>query len=254
MSGTEKRLRGSEATFASEFVAGARDIIPLVVGAIPFGIIFGTLSGESGLSFGGTLAMSVFVFAGSAQFIALGLMAAGTGWAMIVLTTFVVNLRHLLYGATMLPYYRRLPKSWQMLLSFWLTDEAFAVAIRRYQDGDDSELKHVYNLGSAFFMYASWVFATFVGLTAGRAFPEISRWGLDFAMLATFIGMVIPYLVTKPMWASVTTAGAVSLMTASFPHKLGLITAAVAGVAAGIMCEMIDERGEQCETGLGEID
>ena len=92
----------------SEFWAGARDILPLVVGAIPFGIIFGTLATTSGLSVGATLAMSAFVFAGSSQFIAVGLVAAKTGWLLIVLTTFVVNLRHLLYAVSLLPYVKGL--------------------------------------------------------------------------------------------------------------------------------------------------
>ncbi len=80
----------------TEFFNGARDTLPLVIGAIPFGIIFGTLSGGAGLSTAGTMGMSLFVFAGSAQFIAMGLVGAGTAWPLIVLTTFVVNFRHLL--------------------------------------------------------------------------------------------------------------------------------------------------------------
>ena len=83
--------------------------LPLIIGAIPFGIIFGTLSGGAGLSAAGAMGMSVFVFAGSSQFIAMGLVGAGTAWPMIVLTTFVVNFRHLLYTATLLPYLQRLP-------------------------------------------------------------------------------------------------------------------------------------------------
>jgi 4-azaleucine resistance transporter AzlC len=86
----------------SEFWAGCRAIVPLVVGAIPFGLIFGTLSANSGLSFAAALAMSAFVFAGSAQFIALGLLAAGTALPLVILTTFVVNLRHLLYAVSLI--------------------------------------------------------------------------------------------------------------------------------------------------------
>lgn len=87
------------------FWQGARDMIPLTVGAIPFGIIFGTLAQGSGLSFGGAIAMSALVFAGSAQFIALGLLASGSSVALVVLTTLVVNLRHLLYAASLVPYW-----------------------------------------------------------------------------------------------------------------------------------------------------
>lgn len=183
------------------------------------------------------MGMSLFVFAGSAQFVGISLVIAGTAWPMIVLTTFVVNLRHMLYSATMVPFYRHLNPLWKIVLAFGLTDESFAVAVRRYNQKDENPNKHYYNLGSMVFMYANWNLCTFIGLTAGKTFPGISKWGLDFAMPATFIGIVIPYLVTKPMWASVITAGTVSILAAGLPHKLGLMIAALAGVMVGIICE-----------------
>ncbi|MBF0388792.1 MAG: AzlC family ABC transporter permease [Desulfamplus sp.] len=222
----------------SQFVAGARDTFPLIVGAIPFGIIFGTLAATAGLSFAATMGMSIFVFAGSSQFISISLVSAGSGWAMVVLTTFVVNLRHILYGATMVPFYKGLSPSWKVLLAFGLTDETFAVAANRYYQNDESPNKHYYNLGSMLFMYTNWNLCTLIGLTAGKAFPEIAGWGLDFAMPATFIGMVIPYLVSKPMWAAVIASGVVSIFASGLPHKLGLIVAAITGVAVGILSEV----------------
>ncbi len=224
-------------TLREEFFKGVKDTFPLVVGAMPFGIIFGTLAASAGLSFYGAMGMSLFVFAGSAQFISIGLIASGTGLAMIIITTLVVNLRHLLYGATMVPFYRSLSHGWKILLSFGLTDETFAVAIQRFLKKDNSPYKHYYNLGSMLFMYVNWNICTCIGLVFGRTMPQISGWGLDFAMPATFIGMVIPYLVNRPMWAAFLTAGAVSLATAAMPHKLGLIVAAVSGVAAGVLCD-----------------
>ncbi len=223
----------------SLFFEGAKDTFPLVVGAIPFGIIFGTLAGTAGLSFGATMGMSMFVFAGSSQFVAMSLLASGTVWPMIVLTTFVVNLRHMLYSATMIPFYKTLNPLWKMVLAFGLTDETFAVAVSRYNQKDGVQGKHYYNLGSMVFMYLNWNLCTFIGLTAGKAFPEISRWGLDFAMPATFIGIVIPYLISKPMWASVITAGIVSIIAGGLPHKLGLMVAALAGVMVGVVCEKV---------------
>ncbi len=227
---------------SAEFIAGFRDTFPLVVGAVPFGIIFGALAGTEGLSFWAAMGMSLFVFAGASQFIGAELVATGTSWQIIVITTFIVNLRHLLYGASMVPYYRKLSHFWKIVLSFGLTDETFAVAIGRYRKKDNSDHKHFYNLGSMVFMYTNWNLCTLLGLTVGKTFPGIATMGLDFAMPATFIGMVIPYLTKSPMWASVITAGSVALMTHSLPHKLGLIIAALAGVAAGIVWEIMNER------------
>lgn len=221
----------------SEFLTGARDILPLIIGAIPFGIIFGTLSQGSGLSFAATLGMSAFVFAGSSQFIALGLLAAGTVLPMILLTTFVVNLRHMLYAASLLPHIQQLPQRWKLPIAFWLTDESFAVTIRRYTDPRPSPYKHWYYLGSALFMYSNWVFCTWLGLTAGQLIPNAASWGLDFAMVATFIGMTIPYITSRPMVATVLVAGATALLAHGLPHQLGLIVAALLGVLAGIAVE-----------------
>lgn len=221
-----------------EFLTGAKDTLPLIIGAIPFGLIFGTLAVSSGLSFIGTLAMSAFVFAGSAQFIAVGLLALGTSWPIIVVTTFVVNLRHLLYAVTLVPYVKPLSSRWQIPLAFWLTDETFAVVINRYQQPDKSPYKHWYYLGSAVAMYSNWQLCTFLGLTTGQMFPDMATWGLDFAMPVTFIGMTIPYLKNKPMWAAVVIAGSVAVLAYPLPHKLGLILAALAGVVGGLMLEL----------------
>jgi len=231
----------------SEFLAGARDSFPLIVGAIPFGIIFGTLALSSGLSFAGAMAMSAFVFAGSAQFIAVGLIAAGIGWPLIVLTTFVVNLRHALYSATLAPYISKLPHRWQIPLAFGLTDETFAVVINRYLADnytrtESSPYKHWYYLGSMAFMYINWQVCTFLGLTIGQILPNVAAWGLDFAMPVTFIGMVIPYLKNRAMVSTVVVAGVVSLLAYSLPHSSGLMVATLAGIVAGVMVQrMRDE-------------
>ena len=215
-----------------ELLAGARDIFPLVVGAIPFGIIFGTLAQSSGLTFGGTMAMSAFVFAGSAQFIALGLLATGTALPIIVLTTFVVNLRHLLYALSLVPYISHLSRRSQVAIAFWLTDETFAVAINRFNKRG-SEQPHWYYLGAALFMYINWQLCTLAGLIFGQIIPDVAEWGLDFAMSVTFIGMVVRDLKSQPMAIAVVVSGTVALLSHSLPHQLGLIVAAAAGITAG---------------------
>ena len=229
-------------TRRAEFFTGARDTLPLVIGAIPFGIIFGTLSGSAGLSAAATMGMSLFVFAGSAQFIAMGLVAAGTVWPMIILATFVVNFRHLLYTATLLPHLKRLPSRWQLPLAFGLTDETFVVAVQRWNRNDESPDKHWYQFGSMVFMYTNWNVCTVVGLIAGRMLQDIGGWGLDFAMVAAFIGMVIPYLKDRPNVCAALAAGASALLFNGLPHKLGLIVASVSGIAAGVVAERLQSK------------
>lgn len=223
----------------SEFVAGVRDTFPLIVGAVPFGLIFGALAAGSGLSFAAAAAMSAVVFAGSAQFIALSLVAAGTTWPFIVLTTLVVNLRHALYSATLAPQVTRLSQRWRIPLAFWLTDETFVIAANRYNQKDASPHKHWYWLGSAVSMYANWQLCTWLGLLFGQLMPNAAAWGLDFAMPATFIGIVVPYLKNRPMLAAVIISGLVAMLAYPLPNKLGLILAAIAGVTAGIIVENV---------------
>lgn len=228
-----------QSTRLSEFWTGARDIFPLIVGAIPFGIIFGTLATNSGLSAGGALAMSAFVFAGSSQFIAAGMIATQSSWLLIVLTAFVVNLRHLLYAVSLVPYIKSLSQRWKVLLAFFLTDEAFAVVIRRYNAEDSSPFKHWYYLGAALAMYINWQLCTWVGITVGQLIPNAASWGLDFAMSVTFIGMTIPYLKSRPMVAAAIASGIVSILANPMPHKLGLMVAAIAGILTGIYTESL---------------
>jgi 4-azaleucine resistance transporter AzlC len=225
----------------SEFWAGSRGMFPLVVGAIPFGILFGTLASQSGLSVAGTLAMSLFVFAGSAQFIALGLIAAATPLPLIWFTTLVVNLRHLLYALSLLPHVGQLSGRWRLLIGFWLTDESFAVAIARYNQSDASPLKHWYYLGAAVFMYSNWQLCTALGIWLGQKIPDATSWGLDFAMSVTFIGMVVPYVITVPMLITVFVSGSTALLAHGLPHQLGLLVAALSGVAAGFMVEKLQK-------------
>jgi 4-azaleucine resistance transporter AzlC len=222
---------------SAEFWLGARDTVPMIVGAAPFGVIFGTLAAPSGLSSVGAIAMSLFVFAGSSQFIALSLLANGTGLAVIVLTTLVVNLRHALYSANLLPHVARLPNRWRVPLAFFLTDETFAVVQHRYAKNDLSPFKHWYHLGSSLAMYGNWLLWTLVGVMVGRAVAGVGSLGLEFAMAATFIGIVVPLLRSRPMLASALTAAAVALAAHRLPYELGLILAAVAGVAAGVWFE-----------------
>jgi branched chain amino acid efflux pump len=221
----------------AEFLAGVKATIPLVIGAFPFGVIFGALAITSGVSTFGTMALSVIVFAGSAQFIGVGLIAAGVSAPIIILTTFVVNLRHALYSATLAPYVKHLPQRWLLLLGFTLTDEAFVVASTHYAEPSDNTNRHWYFLGSELLLYVCWQIFTWIGIFAGKLIPDPARFGLDFAMSVTFIGMLVPLMKSRPVLAAVVVAGIVAVLTATMPNKIGLIIAALAGVAAGVIVE-----------------
>lgn len=227
-----------------EFRAGALATLPLEIGAVPFAIIFGALAVNSGLSGWATAAMSALVFAGASQFVAVGMLAGGAGLAMIVLTTFIVNLRHALYSATLAPHMRHLPQRWLAPLGFWLTDESFVIVIDRYHQPDRAPFKHWYFLGSAAFMYINWQVWTWVGILAGRSIPNPQAWGLEIALPITFIGMLVPSLRRRSLLLSALAAGAGALAFAGLPNNLGLMAAALLGVRVGVLAAPYD-RTEQ---------
>ena len=229
-------------TRRDEIVLGARAIFPLLVGTTPFGIIFGTLAQSSGLSFGASMALSLIVFAGSAQFVAVGLVASGTAIPIIIFTTFIVNLRHLLYSASLVPYVGHLNAGWKSAIAFFLTDESFAASIGYYRQPGDSSYRHWHYLSASLIMYLNWALWTLVGLSVGRLIPNAASWGLDFAMVATFIGMVVPYINRLPMAIAVLVSGIVAGLAHGLPHQLGIILAALAGVAAGVISDR--QRGD----------
>lgn len=228
-----------------EFISGIRDTIPMMIGAAPFGLIFGALGVTGGLSPLAVIGFSSIVFAGSSQFIAAGLVVQGVGVSFIILTTFIVNLRHALYGASLGPYVRDLSHKWLLPLGFWLTDETYAIVIRRYADEEDTSLyKHWYQLGSSVAMYINWQIWTILGLIAGTQLQGIENLGLDFAMVVTFIGIVVPLVITRPMVICALVSGVVSILAYDLPNKSGLMVASFAGIAAGILIETMRDKGK----------
>lgn len=221
-----------------EGLAGMKAALPLIVGAVPFGILFGTLAPTSGLAAWATMAMSLVVFAGSAQFIVLALIAVQAPLEVILLTTFIVNLRHLLYATALAKHVSHLSICLRAILAFGLTDETFANMSQRYLPnsplGNDHRFAHIYYLGSILMFYSSWSLATAVGLVLGNIIPDMSSWGLEFAMSVTFIGMVVPYVNSKAMLSAVLSAAIASLYFAHLPNKLGLIVSALIGVFTGL--------------------
>ena len=224
-----------------EFLHGARDMLPMLVGAIPFGILFGALATAAGLSVYATMAMSLFVFAGSSQFVAATLIGQGVGVVVIVMTTFFVNLRHALYSASLGPYFKGLPQKWLLPLGFLLTDESYAVVIKRFTASPNGKFRHWYCLGASLAMYVNWQFCTAIGIVAGSSLENLSEWGLEFALVVTFIGIVVPLIDRMPMLIAAVVAISVALLARDMVHSLGLIVASVAGVVAGYVAEMIIE-------------
>jgi 4-azaleucine resistance transporter AzlC len=212
-----------------------RDEAPILVGVVPFGMIYGVLALGAGLGVPEAQGMSAVLFAGSAQFISVQLFGAQAPVGVVVLTAFVVNLRHALYSASVAPHTRHLSLGWKLGLSYLLTDEAYAVAITRYSRSPGAPDGHWYFLGAGLALWASWQVSTAVGIFLGAQVPE--GWSLDFTLALTFIALLVPNLRDRGAVAACLCAGALALVAFGLPYKLGLVVAACGGILAGTLAE-----------------
>jgi 4-azaleucine resistance transporter AzlC len=225
-----------------EFLAGFRDELPILIGVVPFGMIYGVLAIAAGLPAGLAQAMSAIVFAGSAQFLAVKLLGTGTPAIVVILTAFVVNLRHALYSASVAPHLQRLPPIWKGFLAYLLTDEAYVVTITHYNTPVsptaitmEKDEKHYYFLGAGLALWGSWQISTATGIFLGAQVP--SSWSLDFTLALTFIALLVPNIKERPSAAAALGAGIVALLTYTLPYRLGLIAAALVGIIIGLWSE-----------------
>jgi predicted branched-subunit amino acid permease len=235
----------------AEFFNGVRTELPILVGVIPFGMIYGVLALEAGLTPDQSQAMSAIVFAGSAQIVLTQLVALGTPGLLMILTVAIINLRHALYSASMAPYLQHLRPGWKWLLGYLLTDEAYVVTAIYYQNTDplyistDGEQdgksptrpdqRHWFFLGAGLALWASWQLSTAVGIFLGAVVP--ASWSLDFTLALTFIALVVPNLKDRASVAAAVSAGLVALLAIAFPYKLGLMIAALVGICLGLVVE-----------------
>lgn len=215
-----------------EFLTGVKAVLPLLIGAAPFGLIYGVVASGTGLPPAAAQGMSLLVFAGAAQFIAVGLIGSGAPVAIVLLTTLVVNLRHVLYSASLAPHLRHLDWLWKWALAFLMTDEAYALAISRYRQQKSSANIHWYFLGAALAIWATWQTSTAIGIVLGAQVP--ASWELDFTLALTFIGLLIPALTDRAAAAAALGAGVVAVVAAGAPLRLGLVLAALAGIVLGM--------------------
>jgi 4-azaleucine resistance transporter AzlC len=227
-------------TLRSEFLHGIRDELPILIGVLPFGMIYAVSALSAGIATSSAQAMSSIVFAGSAQFVIAQLIAAGTPSPVVILTAFIVNIRHMLYSASVATYTRKLHPLWRWLLAYLLTDEAYAVAISHYQKAGDDVQKHWYFLGAGLALWTTWQLSTAAGIFLGGHIP--ASWSLDFAATLTFIALVVPALKDKASTAAALTAALTALLAVALPLKLGIALAALVGIAVGLTLEMKKNR------------
>lgn len=225
----------AERSGQQEFWKGIRDESPILLGVIPFGLIYGALAVHAHLSNAAAQAMSAIIFAGASQIIVTQLLAAGTSELVMLVVVFVVNLRHALYSASVAPYVRSLSTGWKLLLAYLLTDEAYAVVISHYQREGLSARRHWYFLGAGLTLWTAWQFSSALGIFIGASLPASAA--LSFVLPLTFIALVVPALKDRAGLAAALTASLVGVLAMNLPYKTGLLAAALVGILAGMVIE-----------------
>ena len=218
-----------------ELWAGMRAQAPLLIGVVPFGLINGIAAVEAGMPPVAAQAMSAIIFAGSAQFVAAQLIAASSPALVIVAMVFVINLRHMLYSASLSTHLATLSLRRRALLAYLLTDEAYAASITQYDQLPTVGHKGWHLLGSGLTLWVTWQLSTAAGVFLGASVPP--SWPLDFALPLTFIALVVPAIVDRASTAAALAAGITMLLVMQMPFKLGLIVAALVGMIVGLAVE-----------------
>ncbi|WP_224333925.1 AzlC family ABC transporter permease [Haloprofundus halobius] len=258
----------------TELRAGIRDVLPLFLGIVPFAVVFGVAAVDAGLTAVQAVGLSVFVFAGAAQLATLELLAANAAVPVVVLTAVVINLRMLMYSASIAPYFRSLAGRSKAVMAYFLTDQAYALSVAHYgplgevttgapgsddasdgghaDDADDdagdaddhpdsgpttSSLadRRWYYLGVAVSLWVVWQLGTVAGLVLGTGVPE--SWGLDFTVPLVFLALLVPAMKDVPTTTAGVVGGVVAVAAAGLPLNLGLLVGATVGILAGLLAE-----------------
>jgi 4-azaleucine resistance transporter AzlC len=220
-------------TIRSEFFQGAIASSPLWLGIVPFGLAYSLAATTAGLNPFEIQGMSLIVYAGASQIIASGLFASATSGFSIILVTLIVNLRHVLFGTSLLSTLQHL-KWWQkMLLAAGLTDEAYAVSVRKMLR---REVGPAFLVGAMVALYLCWQLSTFAGLLLGGVIPDPTSLGLQLVFPLSFSVMLMPYLKVRPGQVAALVAGVLAIFAKlALGGNWYILIGAVAGTLAGFM-------------------
>ena len=209
-----------------DFVDGIRLFVPIGAGYLPLGFACGIVCAEAGMSVMQIFLMSLLVYAGAGQYIAGGMIAAGASPLSIIITTFIVNSRHILYTSVLYPYISKWSFLKQSLFAAQITDEVFAMH-SSFMSRNNVSTVTAFTLN--IFSHSSWVISNTIGGISASLIPDSSKFGLDFTLYALFIALILPRLVNTAQFAALITGGIAATAFALFDMVyIGVVAGAVA--------------------------
>ncbi len=221
------------------FRAGVGAVMPGLIALIVWGVVTGVAMVKSGLSEQSAALMSVLVYAGSAQLTSLPLIAAGAPLWLIFAAGLIVNLRFVIFGAALHPYFKNMSWPKRLLMGYLSVDVAFVVFMPRFTDAPQKGTveQHWFFLGAIVSSWCVWQVTSLTGIALGTFVP--ASWSLDFAAILALIAMMMPLVNNRPILVSILAAGLVAWIAQPLPLRLGLIAAVVVGSVAGMWAEAV---------------
>lgn len=219
---------------------GATDILPLSLAVLPWGVLFGSLAIQRGFSWFEAQLFSAIIFGGAVQIVTVELMAENTPLLVVLFSAFVISSRHFLYGLALRERLSTHSAAWRVGLGFLLTDELFSLSgtKKAYQ----TQFRLYCALGAGGSFYIAWNIWTALGIFAGTWLPDLTQLGLDFAIAATFIALVVPEIKSKSILICVMISALSSIALSIYGQELALITAAIIGMVSGFWAQKLDSR------------
>ena len=223
-----------------EFKQGVSAAAPLLLGILPFGMAYGILGREVGLSIWQTFFMSSLLYAGTSQIIFAQLVGISAPAPILLGSIAAMNARHLLYSASISSYLRHLSLRWRLILAYFLTDETFAVTIARYQSQEKTPHMHFFMLGAGITLWSCWQCATAIGIIAGASLPQSLQ--LGFVIPLIFMVIIIPLIKGRHELIVIFTAAVIVLNFQDLPYNSWLILASIGGVISGSLSFLYEKR------------
>lgn len=224
------------------FWRGYRDCAPFILIVVPYSLMFGVVARDAGLDVLQAMSMSVLVIAGASQFTALTLLQDHAPVFVALFAALAVNLRMAMYSAALVPHVGHAPLGIRALMAYLMVDQAFAVAVRTYEDNPDMPqgVKVAYYFGCMALICPFWYGCTLIGALVGQAIP--ASFQLDFAVPVCFIALTAPLLRSLPHVVTALVAIIGAVVFAALPWSLGIIVAALVAMIAGAQTELFLRR------------
>lgn len=228
---------------ARAFWRGVADMAPILLGVVPFGLVAGVAAVDAGIGVVGAVAFSVVVFAGASQIAAITLLGAGAPATVAVFTGIVINLRMVMYSASIAQQFTQVSLPRRLVGAYLLTDQAYAVSVadhHRHPERSIRERIAVY-LGAALALWLTWQVSTVVGAVGGGLVPADVP--LEFAIPLAFLSLLVPAMTDRPAVLAAVVGGVVATLGVGLPHNLGMPLGAVTGVVSGWLAARRDGFG-----------